>query len=192
MLIQARQRLSTSVGILAAGKAFAPLAALRIARRWNQTGQKFAGSPDIAKVFLPAHTHILWGLVVLAYADAIVRLIRNRVSGLPRAVKVISCALLGYLALGFKVAFTRADAPELLRFHPQIASLPWVGSSLVMQARLIFVLLAAFAVVAVAYVYLVPSSRHPTDNGIALHPQNSNSGKVNRFMQNVLGISMTS
>ncbi|KAJ6186346.1 Alkaline phosphatase-like alpha/beta/alpha [Penicillium mononematosum] len=42
----------------------------RLLRRWNQTGQKFAAEPDIARTFFARHPEIFWGLLILTYVDA--------------------------------------------------------------------------------------------------------------------------
>jgi ethanolaminephosphotransferase len=51
--------------------------AQRVLRRWNQTGQKFAAEPDIARTFFPAHPAIFWGLFMITYADAGYHLLRS-------------------------------------------------------------------------------------------------------------------
>ncbi|KAJ5972662.1 Alkaline phosphatase-like alpha/beta/alpha [Penicillium vulpinum] len=42
----------------------------RLLRRWNQTGQKFAAEPDIARTFFTSHPEIFWCLFILTYVDA--------------------------------------------------------------------------------------------------------------------------
>ncbi|OQD86343.1 hypothetical protein PENANT_c008G03475 [Penicillium antarcticum] len=83
----------------------------RLLRRWNQTGQKFAAEPDIARTFFPRNPDIFWGLLILTYADAGVHLLRNiPVSGLPQ----LSALLLAVLAFTFKLHFVASESPELL------------------------------------------------------------------------------
>lgn len=111
---------------------------LRIVRRWNQTGQKHAGASDIARTFLPAQPWMLWVLVVVTYLDLARRLSRR---GLPRASRTISavCSIsLSLAAFGFKVAFTHADAPELLLGIPPRLLTLLEATSLVTQARTVF------------------------------------------------------
>lgn len=120
----------------------------RLLRRWNQTGQKFAAEPDIARSFFPAHPAILWGLVILTYADAGHHLFRSLPS---TALARLSALVLTALALMFKLNFVAADSPELLAdsFLSRAVS-SWPGSlSLVWQARLIFGGLACYVLLAV-------------------------------------------
>lgn len=120
----------------------------RLLRRWNQTGQKYAAEPDIVRDFFPKHPAILWGLVILTYADSGYHLLRSLPS--PALVR-LSAAVLAMLALTFKVNFVAADSPELLAdtFLSKVAG-SWPGSlSLVWQARLIFGGLACYILLAV-------------------------------------------
>lgn len=94
------------------------LAILRLVRRWNQTGQKFAGEPDIARTFFPAHNFVLWVAVSATFLDITYRLsqrgLRQLAPWLARLFSITMC-LTAYL---FKVTFTNAEAPELLRDIP--------------------------------------------------------------------------
>lgn len=122
--------------------------AQRLLRRWNQTGQKFTAEPDIARTFFPDHPFILWGLVMLTYADAGRRLFLNLPS---TALLRLSSLVLTTLAFMFKLNFVAADSPELLAdsFLPR-ALKGWPGSfSLVWQARLIFGGLGCYVLLAV-------------------------------------------
>ncbi|WEW61865.1 major facilitator super transporter protein [Emydomyces testavorans] len=100
------------------------LAALsRITRRWNQTGQKFAADPDIGTTFFAEHPNILWILALLTYTDVYQRL---KLSGSQGSKLNVSAALylpLTSFAFIYKAAFTSADAPELIRYTPLLASL---------------------------------------------------------------------
>lgn len=122
---------------------------LRLLRRWNQTGQKFTAEPDIARTFLPAHPAILWGLIILTYADAGYHLLQV----LPlNALAWLSVLVLTVLAFVFKLNFVAADSPELLAnsFLLKVAE-SWPASlPLVWQARVIFGGLACYAVLAFA------------------------------------------
>ena len=111
----------------------------RIVRRWNQTGQKHAGDPDIAKNFLSSHQHFLWILVLCTYFYVGAKLADPNLNGrFNLLVPLILATVLA--ALEFKIAFTYADAPELL----SDISLPtWIWEtiarvSLITQARLAF------------------------------------------------------
>ncbi|KAI9672432.1 MAG: major facilitator super transporter protein [Trizodia sp. TS-e1964] len=119
------------------------LVTLRIVRRWNQTGQKLAGSPNIAKTFLPHHNMVLWVAVIAAYLDLLQRLSRKGFRRAPIQVSIIVALTLILSAVGFKVAFTNADAPELLEGLTQSLLKTSEGVPLVTQARTVFLGLAA-------------------------------------------------
>lgn len=111
---------------------------LRLARRWNQTGQKFAGEPGIARTFFPAHNLIMWVVVVLTYGDLMYRLSRRGFRRVSPELSTLLSITLCLAAFAFKVAFTNAEAPELLKgfkipFERQLESTP-----LVTQARAVF------------------------------------------------------
>lgn len=91
------------------------LAALRVCRRWNQTGQKYAGSPDIARSFLTEHNILLWILITATYASTSFSLARTGFPSLARPQASALAFAVFVLAMNFKIAFTLADAPELLR-----------------------------------------------------------------------------
>lgn len=122
------------------------LVLLRIVRAWNQTGQKHAGEPDIARTFLPAHNILLWLLVLVTYLDVIQRLSRRAVPWASRHLATAASLALGIAALGFKVAFTKADAPELLEGLGYLCVRPFEQASLVAQARAIFTGIAIMTV----------------------------------------------
>ena len=118
---------------------------MRVVRSWNQTGQKHAGEPDIAKSVLPAHNFVLWIIVLLTYINVARRMSLNMLPNPSRAV-TISCSIaLCLAALGFKVAFTKADAPELLVGLESLILRPMEESSLVAQARAVFIGIVALA-----------------------------------------------
>ncbi len=111
---------------------------LRVLRAWNQTGQKHAGEPDIAKTFLLNHNFLLWALVLGTYINVVQRLSRRAVPWASRQLSTASACALGIAALGFKVAFTKADAPELLNGLERFVLRPMEEASLVAQARAVF------------------------------------------------------
>lgn len=119
----------------------------RFLRRWNQTGQKFAAEPDIARKFFPGHPAVFWGLVILTYVDAG----RHLFKSLPSvALLRLSALVLTALAFMFKVNFAAADSPELLidSFISRAVG-TWPDSfSLVWQARLVFGGLACYVLLA--------------------------------------------
>lgn len=110
----------------------------RIVRRWNQTGQKHAGEPDIAKSFFSTHNSLLWTVVILTFLDLVRRLTRYGLPGIDRRPTFLVALGLCLSAFGFKVAFTIADAPELLSGIPQFLWSPMNGAILVTQARTVF------------------------------------------------------
>ena len=119
---------------------------LRVVRVWNQTGQKHTGEPDIARTVLPAHNILLWLFVLVTYLDVIQRLSRRAVPWASRHFATAVSLALGIAAMGFKVAFTRADTPELLE---GLGFLSWATieeASLVSQARAVFASIAMMMV----------------------------------------------
>ncbi|KAL7771790.1 hypothetical protein CFE70_001740 [Pyrenophora teres f. teres 0-1] len=110
------------------------LAIHRVIRRWNQTGQKYAGADDIVNsgVFHGSYSIILWVLIGATYMDITIRLARHVARSIatfdtekkPRNVELESTdqnRMFGTIAVLplcgtafiFKLAFTLKDAPEL-------------------------------------------------------------------------------
>lgn len=155
------------------------LALHRLSSRFNQTGQKHQGAHDIAHTFFPTHNHILWIFVLATYLDVLQRLIRRGFPHSPFPIKVGTSLTLCLAALGFKLSFVHADAPELLRgiTLPTLinAFLEWGSQSdqLVLQARTVFLgILAAGAYGLLCIIYLSPSrlnqkTRSPTSSSTA-------------------------
>ncbi|KAL4976195.1 alkaline-phosphatase-like protein [Aspergillus desertorum] len=83
----------------------------RIIRRWNQTGQKFAAEPDIARIYLPRHRSSLWLLVVVTYADVCLHLM-NDFS--PSILCRLLCLAVTATCFTFKLVFAASESPELL------------------------------------------------------------------------------
>lgn len=118
-------------------------AAARLIRRWNQTGQKFAGAPDIAGAFLPHHPRLLWTLILITYLDCFRGIVARQKSrfgstALAGAFTVLAAwtTLSGFV---FKLAFTAADSPELLDSRVLRFAEAYSGRvSLVTQARIVF------------------------------------------------------
>ncbi|RHZ49410.1 major facilitator super transporter protein [Aspergillus turcosus] len=107
----------------------------RILRRWNQTGQKFAAEPDIARNFFPRHQNILWALIILTYFDTCMRLCRNSP---PSNIWRSAAILTTIAAFFFKLVFVASDSPELLDeslLSPIQKSLE--GMPLILPARLV-------------------------------------------------------
>ena len=131
----------------------------RVIRRWNQTGQKFAGADDIVTsgIFHGNNSIWLWVLVGATYLD-----VTNRISKhIARSVVTLSNPLfrkqmdpqpldhhrvIGALvalplcgtAFVFKLAFTAKDAPELT-YSITPSLMAWVEAlNLVSLARMVF------------------------------------------------------
>lgn len=85
-----------------------------ITRRMNQTGQKYAGEADLVSEVFSRTPWLLWIAIIITYSivpwrmrNRLVRLDLKQIAGLPFLVTAS--------AFLFKVAFTAADAPELLK-----------------------------------------------------------------------------
>jgi ethanolaminephosphotransferase len=130
----------------------------RIIRRWNQTGQKYAGAPDIVhSPLLVGHSSImLWSLIGAAYMDITIRLSRHigrtissqedldpksadfESTDANRFIGTLAVLPLGATAFIFKLAFTAKDAPELTKGIAE-GLIEWVGTlELVGVARMVF------------------------------------------------------
>lgn len=113
---------------------------VRILRRWNQTGQKFVGSPDIVHSDFLRNPIILWLIIGLTYALPVYSLKQHLCRYLPPEVGILGIFLavaLGSTGLLFKLSFTARDAPELvLATKSAMAGLE--GLSLVKLARAVF------------------------------------------------------
>lgn len=137
-----------------------------VSRHFNSTGQKFAALPSISSAIFPAESWLLWLSTILAYAIISRRLTRrawtwgadgsHQLSLLPVPVCIA--------AFAFKVAFTHADSPELLRNFSLLSPLVALTSrySLVGQARIVFLGIAHM--LACALYYEAPWHRQKTDN----------------------------
>ena len=114
------------------------LAILRLFRRWNQTGQKLAGEPDIARTFFPAHNLTMWVAVTATFLDLTWRLSRRGFRQLAPWLATVISIILCLTAFLFKVAFTNAEAPELLRDIPIPIKRQLENTPLLTQARAVF------------------------------------------------------
>lgn len=112
----------------------------RIIRSWNQTGQKFAGAPDIVKSFLLTNPVLLWSLVILTYLWIHQNLVFG-FSGLPIWLSFAAATGLVLAAFTFKVAFTLEDAPEIVtEFIRKLLELNFTqGADLISRARAVFI-----------------------------------------------------
>ncbi|KAG9252784.1 alkaline-phosphatase-like protein [Emericellopsis atlantica] len=90
----------------------AGLAILRLLRAWNQTGQKFAGAPDIVKTFIVPQPVLLWVPVIAMYSATAMGIFNN-LDVLPPFLRATFAVATMFSALAFKLRFTAEDAPEL-------------------------------------------------------------------------------
>lgn len=129
------------------------LATVRVARAWNQTGQKFAGEPDIVKLFLYPSPFLLWSLVGVTYIWVHRELIYG-FNGIPAPISYSAVSGLVLASVCFKVAFTQEDAPELVvGLAKGIAELELTrGHTLISQARAVFFALAIGYACALYYI----------------------------------------
>jgi ethanolaminephosphotransferase len=131
----------------------------RVVRRWNQTGQKFAGADDIVTsgIFHGNNSILLWSLIGATYMDVTVRISRhvsrsvatfdtNKGSRTPepqpteahRMIGTIAVLPLCGTAFVFKLAFTAKDAPELTS-GITASLMGWIGTlDLVGLAQMVF------------------------------------------------------
>lgn len=126
-----------------------------IIRRFNSTGQKYAALPSISSAVFPSESWLLWSLTILTYA-IISRRLTQRAStwGDSRSSQLTLLPIpVCIAAFAFKVAFTHADAPELLHDFPLLSPLVALASrySLVGQARIVFLGIAHMLACAVYY-----------------------------------------
>lgn len=119
------------------------LVVLRVVRSWNQTGQKHAGEADIGKTLLPLHTFVLWFLVLTTFITVTLRFGQSVLPQISSHVAVASSVTLCIATLGFKIAFTKAEAPELLVGFETSFSRLMEEASLLAQARAVFIGIAA-------------------------------------------------
>lgn len=123
----------------------------RVIRGWNQTGQKFAGDPDIVKMFLHPEPVRLWVLISLTYLW-MHRQLMQAFDGLPTSLSISGSSGLVLLAFAFKLAFTNEDAPELVAGFARALLNLSQGASLVMRAQAVFVGLALAAACVVYFI----------------------------------------
>lgn len=110
-----------------------------ISRKWNQTGQKYAGDPDLVTEELSKRPWLLWTLILVTYA-VLSRKLSSKAAGWGARQMAVLPVLVSISAFLFKLAFTSADAPELLqgiRIFDSILSFT-ASYPLVSLARLVF------------------------------------------------------
>ena len=117
---------------------------LRLVRGWNQTGQKFAGAPDIVRDFVLPHPQMLWLIVAGTYVAESLQILPN-VEGLPFVAVTGLTSVLVSSAFTFKLAFTAEDAPELVVGIINAVNEQFRGQSLLSRARIVFSLISALS-----------------------------------------------
>lgn len=134
-----------------------PLASIffGIIRHVNSTGQKYAALPSISSAVFPAESWLLWTSTILIYALTARRLTRRASTWGENGSRQLSLLPVPVCiaAFAFKVAFTHADAPELLQDFSLLSPLVALTSrySLVGQARIVFLGLAHMLACALYY-----------------------------------------
>lgn len=115
------------------------LLSLRFLRRWNQSGQKYAGDPDIAQC-LRSHPTLLAFLCIMTYATLFYNLGGERRTNIQVGVHrtLVNCSgawLLGFAMIAptilFKTMFTFNDAPEL--FGTYTSTMRWLSGYIFFQ-----------------------------------------------------------
>lgn len=119
----------------------------RVTRRWNQTGQKYAGAPDIVHSMIMTHPVVLWSLVSITYIHLTMRIKTHLTRRFPRTSQgkqlqtfaVGNAFLLCGVAFLFKLSFTARDAPELVRGASPGAMVFLESLNLVKLVRCVFI-----------------------------------------------------
>ena len=129
---------------------------MRLARRWNQTGQKFAGEPDIGRTFLFEHRVLFWSILCITYLWNLQSLASTSFPRFPQLVAGAIATALATAAVTFKLAFTYEDSPELMVSAVKSMADNEIGISLVLRARIVFIAIA----IAVLYT-IISGFSHP-------------------------------
>jgi ethanolaminephosphotransferase len=126
------------------------LACHRLMVRWNQTGQKHAGEPDIVHDFFPSHHVLMWIIILATYLAVGYQLAKTCLRSTLIGDADLAIAFVAILpAVVFKLNFTQADAPELvLGLGGQLRAVT-ADLDLLTQARVVFVMLTLCLIIAV-------------------------------------------
>lgn len=152
---------------------FVPVLAIhRLILRWNQTGQKHAGEPDIVHTFFPNHHILLWLLLLATYIYVGYGLSSKSFKFIMSGEAAVSTAVAIILpAIVFKLNFTQADAPELVRGLGESVRSFTKDLDLVVQARVVFVMLAiATGIAVVAGLLMGPPGEGKVQRGSKSYP----------------------
>ncbi|KAI2642568.1 alkaline-phosphatase-like protein [Xylaria nigripes] len=144
------------------------LGMIRIATSWNQTGQKFAGDPDIATTFLIPNPALLWILVCCTYFGIALEIL-NAMDGIPTVISgpVVSGVVTS--AVSFKLSFAKQDAPELVVGLAKFIADLFDGPSLVTQARTVFLGIGLTAIYPLYQLFYRPTVSSRARAMYALH-----------------------
>lgn len=123
------------------------LAMSRFVHRWNQTGQKHVGEPDVAKSFLMAHKTVLWTLILATYFAIAQRMTWDDNPQTSRQASRLAAVLSCFAAFVFKAATANADAPAILIDLRQSDLQLIRGPSLVFLARIVYLAIGLLAIV---------------------------------------------
>lgn len=129
---------------------------IRLTRGWNQTGQKFAGEPDIVTELLAPNPTLLWVLVLSTYF----LVSQEFLKGLDEIPTVISGSVIAGVvmsAVSFKLTFTKQDAPELVVGYVRLFADFVDGASLVTQARAVYMGIGLAAIFPLYSLFFQPS-----------------------------------
>ncbi|KAF2719617.1 alkaline phosphatase-like protein [Polychaeton citri CBS 116435] len=122
----------------------------RFSMRWNQTGQKHAGEPDISHTYFAAHHVQMWLLVLATYVTFGFGLAKQTFKGVVLHELGSFFAILVVMpAVVFKLNFTQADAPELVQGLGEGLRDATSALDLIVQAKIVFALLAVVIVMVV-------------------------------------------
>ncbi|OAA71885.1 Alkaline-phosphatase-like, core domain protein [Akanthomyces lecanii RCEF 1005] len=130
------------------GRYVVALFAIRITRSWNQTGQKFAGEPDIIKIFVHQYPAALWMAIIAMYGITWSRMLPS-LESIPFIAATSITSVLISSAFTFKLAFTAADAPELVVGFAKTLNDKFEGQSLLWRARVVFIVLSLLFTLAI-------------------------------------------
>lgn len=145
---------------------FIALGTMRLIRAWNQTGQKFAGEPDIVTIFLAPNPSLLWCLVIATYGMVSWQLFHS-LGNIPTAISGSVVAGLVISAVSFKLAFTNEDAPELVVGFVETLVNVFNGPSLVNRARAVFL---GIGITALYPLYCLTTRRSEHSRAEGRHP----------------------
>ncbi|KAI0097074.1 alkaline phosphatase-like protein [Daldinia grandis] len=144
------------------------LGAMRLTRGWNQTGQKFAGEPDIVTSFMASNPQLLWSLTFTTYAMVSFELF-NGLRRTPTAISGSVVVGLAISAVSFKLSFTNEDAPELIvGFAKTLVDL-FHGPTLVNRARAVFLGLGVTSIYPLYIIFVQGTKQSKGDAMRTLH-----------------------